>query len=163
APIGGGPAERRSAVDERYEMRARPVETGNRPCVAVGLLCAIVDAGHDPALAAAQIGPEPCNHDRHTFDVRCHRLQLVHTGHKVGRGISTMSVLRSRLARAKTLHHGARRIAELGCSRDQRDSANHLLKPAYRTYHLERQLRDSIAEIRKWQSLEHDIRKATIG
>ena len=84
-------------------------------------------------------------------------------GDGVGWQISNMTIFRRRLARAERPHHGPRRIAELGRSRDQRHGANHALKPADRAHNLERQLRNTVAEIRQRQTFEHDVGKATIG
>ena len=90
-------------------------------------------------------------------------LQFVERGLDVGRRVRDMAVLGAELAGAERLHHGRRLVAELGRAGDQRDGAHHFFQPADRAHHLERELRNAVAEIGERQPLEHDIGEPAIG
>ena len=114
-------------------------------------------------MVRAQIIAEPRHHDRHALEIWASALQIVQRRFDIGGGVGDMAVLGRELAGAEKAHDIARLIAELGGAGDQRDGAHHPFEPPERAHHLERELRNAVAEIGEREALKHHIGEAAIS
>ena len=158
-------AKGRAAVDRRNQGRGVAADAGDRPAAPPMRLLAreFSTAGLDLAIAGAQVGAEPRDHDRDAFEVRARACNSSSEAITSERACATWRFSGAELAGPERPHQGRRLVAELGGAGDQRHRAHHLLEPPDRPHDLERQLRNAVAEVAERQPLEHDVGEPAIG
>ncbi len=122
-----------------------------------------LDPRPDRALAAPQIVAEPGDHQRHVFEVRAKRRELVDRHRPVARTGAQMHVFAGRHARRQHAHARYRVVAELRRTGDHRHRADRRLQLAHHAAELHADHRNAVAERRQRQPLEHQVAEPAIG
>ena len=167
--VGWRAAIGRRPVLQRDQMRTRALHARHAPGDRQGVLGRLLDARPDLTLAAAQVGPEPGDHQGDVIDVRQLRLQLVQRHDEIGAAVGVVDALAGRAGQAVAAQHGLGRVDELAGARDQANAlqprlpARRIVRRARTAEDLERQLGRAVSERLQRQILEDDIGHAAIG
>ena len=151
----------------RRPSRRRARRRASRPATAQRRRMRLLGRGSTLGVSVhccrAQIVAEPCDHERDAFEIRAARLQLVERRLESDAACATWRFSAANCPGPISRIDGRRLVAELGRAGDQRDRAHHVLEPPDRAHHLERELRNAVAEIGERQPLEHDVGEPAIG
>ena len=166
--IGG-----RAAIDGptrhlRHLGGRRASDPRDRPGHGLGVIGGLLDLGHDPGRAAAQIVAEPRDHQRDRAAIGKLAVEHLERGGKV-------ALARGRV-HVRSTHHpgravdidrgrGERIFARSGDQRHRPGAARHFCRRVglLRADHLEIEQRDAVAEAGHVEILEHHIGDAAIG